>query len=231
MKKYLGIVISITSLGVLYAADFTHYQNIVPIQEIKVNQPAIVQITNPDSLGAYILINDKGDLVPQQLETNRTVKIVPPIEVEACRGACVSALQIADGDERTTFDFPLLSKGIQKGKITILYKNPIETDAIIFHTTGDSYMPTSFTLTIDGKHILNTTEGGRVKFPKMLAKDVEIEFDYNQPIRFTEVGIGSDKEEEVTTMMRFVYQPGIKYGIIPNYRGFLTTGFHPVLHL
>ena len=216
MKKYLAIVAITTSFSFLYAADLSRYQNVVPIEEIKVNQPAIVQVTNPDQSGSYIITTNSGEVIPQQFETLRKVKIIPPVHVEACTSTCVPAPSIADSDERTTFDFPLLSSGGQKGKIIIVYKNSKETNAVVFRTTGDSYMPTSFTLTVDGNRILNTISGGVAKFPKMSAKKVEIEFDYYQPIRFTEVGIGSDKEEEVTNLIRFVYQPGTKYLLYKN---------------
>jgi hypothetical protein len=69
---------------------------------------------------------------------------------------------------------------------------------------------------IDGKRILNTTQGGMAKFPKMMAQRVEIEFEYTQPIRFTEVGVGSNKEEEITSSLRFVYQPKESYILYTN---------------
>jgi hypothetical protein len=68
-------------------------------------------------------------------------------------------------------------------------------------------MPTSFQLTVDGKRVLNTIQGSQAVFPKMSAQNVEIAFEYTQPIRFKEVGVGTVTREEVKNMIRFVYLP------------------------
>lgn len=209
MKKNIILVLSFSSFAVCFAGDVSQYQNIRDINEIKVTQPTIVEIRNLDQSGNYMVTNDKGSVVQQQSQGVK--KSIPPEQVEACTNVCASAPALADNNESTTFDFPLLSSGIQKGKIKIVYAKPLMTDSIMFRVTGDSYMPTAFTLMINGKRILNTTEGGSARFPRMIAQSIEVEFDYNQPIRFTEVGVGSN--DEVSNVVRFVYQPETKYSL------------------
>jgi hypothetical protein len=211
MKKYVYSLIVISSLSFCSASDLSSYKNVRLIQELNVTQPAIVEITKLNQSDNYLVTNDKGESVPQQLQVIRKIKLIPPSQVEGCTNVCVDAYSLADEDERTTFDFPLLSDGPQHGKIKIVYAKPIETSSVVFRTTRDSYMPNAFTLVIDGKRILNTIQGGSAMFPKMMAQKVEIEFEYSQPIRFTEVGVGSLREEEVLSTLRFVYQPKMKY--------------------
>ena len=211
MKKYIGIILVVSSFAICSALDLTKYQNVQFVKEVNVTQPSVAEITNLSRLGNYIITNDKGEAVEQQSLTVVRSVVIPPQQAEGCLDTCINAQTLADGNTNTTFDFPLASQGVQHGKIKIVYAKPLETDSIVFETTGDSYVPTAFTLMIDGKRILNTMQGRSAKFPKMMAQSIEISFDYNQPIRFTEVGVGLNKEESVTNSLRFVYQPKVKY--------------------
>ena len=213
-KNLLTSLIALLTLSVYtlcFAVDLTGYKNRVNVQVISVSQPTIVEIQNLSQSGNYVVTDDRGVVIEQQMQLVRKSKIIEPEQVEACTTVCKSARELADGNTATTFDFPLNAQGAHKGKIKIVYAKPLATDAITFRTTVDSYMPNTFTLTIDGKQVLNTMSGGSARFPKMFARIVEIEFWYNQPIRFTEVGVGVDKEEEVSSSVRFVYQPNTTY--------------------
>lgn len=211
MKKYILVSLIFTSFAVSFASDLTQYKNVRLIQEGRFIQPTIVQISNLSQMGDYVVTDDTGKYIEQQSQTTKTSNIILPTDVQGCTTSCKNAITLADGNVDTTFDFPLLSSGLQKGKIKIMYASPLETDSIVFQTTQDSYMPTAFTLMIDGKRILNTIQGGRAHFPKMMAQNIEIEFEYAQPIRFTEVGVGFNKVEHVSGVVRFVYQPHQKY--------------------
>lgn len=213
MKKYIILALSISTLTSCFALDLTRYQNVQFIQTIPVLQPTIVEIINLNKLGNYVVVDDKSEPVPQQIQIVKNTKIIPPLQAEGCTNICKNASSLTDGQAETTFDFPLISGGIQKGKIKITYAKPLETDSVVFQTTNDSYMPTVFTLMIDGKRILNTMQGGSARFPKMMAQSIDIEFEYSQPIRFTEVGVGLNKEENVTSSVRFVYQLKMKYSL------------------
>lgn len=213
MKKYILTGLIISSFTWCFAADLTRYKNVEFVENLTVTQPTIVEITNLSNLGNYVVTDDNGNYIEQQSQTIRKSKIILPLQAEGCINICKNAITLADGNLDTTFDFPLQSAGIQKGKIKIIYAKPLETDSILFQTTSDSYAPTVFTLVIDGKRVLNTMQGGSAHFPKMIAQSIEIEFDYDQPIRFTEVGIGFNKEEMVTNTVRFVYQPNTKYAL------------------
>jgi hypothetical protein len=212
MKKVIQLLmlgaIVLGTYNVSYAADLTGYKNKRPIQVISPSQPTIVEIKNLSQSGNYVVTDDTNKAIEQQSLTVRQRKIIPPQQVEACTTTCTNATALADGDDATTFDFPLLSKGTQKGKIKIVYAKPLMTDTVVFRTTSDSYMPQAFTLMIDGKAVLNTISGDSAHFPKMEATTVEIEFTYDQPIRFTEVGVGLNTEEDVSSV---VYQPNTKY--------------------
>lgn len=212
MKKYLiSTSVLLFTLTACYAADLSLYKNVAPVTPSFVTQPTITEIQNIPYTSNFILLDDKGVAVEQQSQTVKKSKVVPPTNIEACTDTCVSAPALADGNTNTTFDFPLLSSGIQKGRITITYAKPLTTSSLAFRTTGDSYVPTAFTLTVDGKRVLNTLQGTSARFPEMTAKSIVIEFEYNQPIRFTEVGVGSILEEDVSTSLRFVRQPGNQY--------------------
>jgi hypothetical protein len=158
-----------------------------------------------------VVANDKGEAVEQQYVTDRRTSVELPLSVEACMQKCVNAQALADANPSTTFDFPLTTSGVQKGTITITYAKPLTTDRVTFTTTSDSYMPTSFQLTIDGKRVLNTIQGSQAMFPMQSAQKVVIAFEYSQPIRFREVGVGTVTHEEIHNMIRFVYQPGVTY--------------------
>ena len=212
MKKYIiGALILVCIHGVGFAADLTRYQQMYVLEELPVTQPAITQLSNLDPNKIYVVATDKGQTVEQQFQTTRAVRIIQPTSVEACTSSCTQANTLADSDQNTTFDFPLATSGSQKGTIKIVYAKPLETNQIVFETTRDSYMPSEFTLMIDGKRILNTIQGSAATFPKMMAQSIVIEFSYNQPIRFREVGVGFNREEVVNNMIRFVYQPSTKY--------------------
>ncbi len=215
MKKYIGTLLLLSSFVVSFAqtkvSDLSLYKHVQFIKVLEVEQPAIVEIQNLNQSGNYIVIDDNGEAIQQQSQTIRETKIIPPLRVEGCTSTCSDAEALLDGNEETTFDFALSSSGVQRGRIKIVYANPLETDSVVFRATRDSYMPTSFTLMIDGERILNTIQGGSARFPKMMTQTVDIEFEYNQPIRFTEVGVGLNKEEEVSNVVRFVYQPKMKY--------------------
>lgn len=212
MKKFVVVVAILVSLSAIAsAADLSRYVEMREIQKIDVTQPAIVQLSNLDSTRVYVVATDKGETVPQQFQTTRKTTVILPTRVEGCISKCVDAQTLADSDMNTTFDFPLETSGTQKGVIKIMYAKPLATDKIVFQTTSDSYMPSSFRLMIDGKRILNTIQGSVVTFPMMNAQNVEIEFEYTQPIRFREVGVGTVTEEKVNNMIRFVYQPGTQY--------------------
>lgn len=211
MRKYIIAGLFVASISSCFADDLSRYQNMQLVKVVQVKQPVVAEINNLSSTSSYVLADSLGKYVEQQVQVIHTSAIVLPRKAEACMDVCRNAVALADGKEDTTFDFPLLSNGIQKGVIKIEYAKPLLTDSITFETTGDSYMPNAFMLMIDGKRILNTMEGRSAHFPKMMAQNIEIQFDYNQPIRFTEVGVGFNKEEHVSTSLRFVYQPGIKY--------------------
>lgn len=216
MKKYISMALVCSSFAVCFAVDLSRYQDVQFMQDLNVVQPSIVEITNLNQLGNYIVTDNDGNVIQQQSQIVRKSSVVSPLKVDGCTSTCKDASLLADGRTDTTFDFPLISSGIQKGKIKIVYAKPLLTDSVVFQTTRDSYMPTAFTLMIDGKRILNTIQGGSARFPKMMAQNVEIEFEYNQPIRFTEVGVGLNREETVTSQVRFVYQPGTKYLFYTN---------------
>lgn len=218
-KNILGVffILGIHVTSYAYSADLSLYQNIQKIQPLTVTQPAIVQVSHLDPSHVYVIATDKGEVIEQQFQTIRKTNVIMPIRVEACMQTCVQALTLADVKQDTTFDFPLITEGLQKGVIKITYAKLLETDRVIFQTTNDSYVPSSFKLMIDGKLVLNTIQGSVVKFPKMKAKNVEISFEYAQPIRFREVGIGSVTEDEVNNMIRFVYQPEARYILYEGY--------------
>lgn len=209
MRKSIILAVSVSAIVTCFAGGITEYKNIGTISGINVTQPTIVEIKNLNKDGNYIIVNENSSSTQQQFQTVK--KVIPPQKVEACTNKCVEAPTLADGNENTTFDFPLISNGLQQGRIRINYNSPVLTDSVVFRTTSDSYMPTSFTLVIDGKRILNTIQGSRAMFPRMMAGNIEIEFMYNQPIRFTEVGVGSNLEE--VSNVRFIYQPKGKYSI------------------
>ena len=212
MKKYtLASIFLIGIFSTCFAADLSRYQNVRHVEELKVTQPAIVELSRLDSSRVYVVATLQGETIQQQFQTIRTTRVILPTKVEACMTVCTPALALADTNQDTTFDFPLTTVGTQKGVIKITYAKPLVTDRIVFQVTGDSYMPNAFTLMIDGKRILNTIEGSAAKFPQMSAQNVEIAFEYSQPIRFREVGVGVTTEEDVNNMIRFVYQPNTEY--------------------
>ena len=211
MKKLIVAFLSFGLLTCVYGADISRYKQVQTMESASVTQPAIAEVVGLNVSTVYIVTNDKGESVPQQFMTSTTVRVIQPESVQACTTSCVKAPQIADVDERTTFDFPLYESGVQKGSIKIVYAKPISTDRIDFLTTGDSYLPNVFTLVIDGKRVLNTMSGRSARFPMMQAKSIEIQFEYSLPIRFTEVGVGIVTEETVRSTIRFVYQPGTTY--------------------
>lgn len=210
-KQYVIVAACILSVGLCFGLDLTNYQRVQKINEVTVTQPAIAQISNLTSSSNYVVTKVNGEVVPQQSEIIRKTIILQPERVVACMTTCQPAPSIADGNEATHYDFILSSSGIQKGRIEIVYREPVETNSIVFSTTEDSYLPTAFTLVIDGKLVLNKTEGRSAVFPLITAKSIEINFEYSQPIRFTEVGVGSIKKEELTKSIRFVYEPQTKY--------------------
>lgn len=216
MKRYLISALVLASVTQCFAFDITRYQDIQRIKNISVSQPAIVEINGLPYNSTYFLATDKGEAVQQQFQSTRKTKIVQPKQVVACIKDCNNAPSLADADESTTFDFPLVTSGVQNGTIKIVYAEPLETDTIVFRTTSDSYIPSTFTLTIDGKRVLNTMYGTQARFPKMKAQIIEIAFDYNQPIRFMEVGVGTVEKEVVTNAIRFVYQPNTSYVLYQN---------------
>lgn len=231
MKKSIFFGLVIASLMSCYAEDITRYQNVYVIKNSNVKQPAISEIKNLHSLGNYVIVDGEGKYIQQQSQTVYTSEVILPLQAEGCTDTCKNALPLADGSLDTTFDFPLNSSGVQKGSIAIKYAKPLLTDSITFKTTSDSYMPTAFTLTIDGKRILNTIDGGSARFPRMTAQNIEIQFEYTQPIRFTEVGVGFNKDEKALTSVRFVYQPGQTYTLYtdsPLGREFIPS---PVVNL
>lgn len=218
MKKYTAFSLSLFSTVIFCFAlpsssqyDVSSYKNIQKIEKVTVLQPVIAEIIDLSQNTNYVVLDENKKPIQQQFQTTRKVKFIPPNSVIACTSSCKEAAMLADDDERTTFDFILSKNGIHHGKIKITYAKPIETSSVIFKTTQDSYSPTAFTLIVDGKTVLNTMEGKSAHFPRMFAKDVEIDFDYTQPIRFTEVGVGSVKEEQVENYIRFVYQPNASY--------------------
>lgn len=211
MKKFYWSLICVSSITFCYAFDVSSYTTVAPVTQLPVSQPSVVEINNLSRQANYALVDSHGDAVPQQFRVITRSTLVPPESVLGCMSTCSDARTLVDGDESTTFDFPLMSQGTQKGSIKIVYAKPLTTDSVVFRTTSDSYMPNAFTLVIDGKPILNTIEGGSAKFPMMSAKTVEISFTYTQPIRFTEVGVGLVKEEVVTSSVRFVYLPKETY--------------------
>lgn len=214
MKKYtLASILLIGVFSACSAADLSRYQSVRHIEDLKVMQPAIVELSYLDQSRIYVVATEQGETIQQQFQTIRTTTVILPTKVEACITTCTSALALADTRQDTTFDFPLTTSGTQKGVIKITYAKPLVTDRIVFQVTGDSYMPNAFTLMIDGKRILNTIEGSAAKFPRMSAQNVEITFEYTQPIRFREVGVGFTTEEKINNMIRFVYQPGTKYNL------------------
>lgn len=211
MKILSFFGICIASFSFCFAQDLTRYKHVQDIESITVNQPTVVEIKDLNILGNVVVTDSKGAYIEQQFQVVHSSDVILPKSVEACMTTCESAIALADGNTETTFDFSLKKSGTQKGKITIQYSEPLETDSVVFKTTSDSYMPTAFTLIIDGKRILNTIEGGSAHFPRMSAQNIEIEFEYNQPIRFTEVGVGFNKNEKSMGVVRFVYLQGMKY--------------------
>lgn len=211
MKYIFTTLLAVSTFTVCFSADLTRYQARYDLPVVVVQQPAIAQIAHLDQSRTYIVVNGKGEAVQQQFFTERKKTTLLPSSVEACIVSCTPASALADNNQNTTFDFPLASNGVQKGIITIVYAKPIETDSVVFRTTGDSYMPNAFTLVIDGKRVLNTISGSSVHFPIMTAQKVEIEFEYTQPIRFREVGVGVAYDIEENNMIRFVYMPETTY--------------------
>ncbi len=211
MKKISIIGVCISTFSLCFAQDITLYKNVQDIQTLKVAQPTVVEIKDLDVSGNIVVTDSNGKYIEQQFQVVTTSNVITPKRVQGCTTVCKSAIELADNNLETTFDFPLVTSGVQKGKITIEYAKPLETDTLTFSTTEDSYIPTAFSLVIDGKRILNTMEGGSAHFPRMTAQVVEIEFEYTQPIRFTEVGVGFNKEEKSMGVVRFVYLQGMSY--------------------
>lgn len=213
MKKYSIAFLVLWSTVTCFAFNITAYKNKALLDTVVVSQPTLVEIKNLNQEREYVITDDTNIPIEQQSMVIRKSVVIEPIQVEACTLTCVSGKALADGDIDTTFDFPIRGVGLERGRIVIVYAKPLTTDSIVFRTTRDSYAPTVFTLTVDGKPVLNTISGGSARFPKMEAQKIEIEFAYNQPIRFTEVGVGTLTEEEITSTARFVYMPGKTYQI------------------
>lgn len=214
MKKFVILCLLIPTL--VYAADdVSSFRTVRSIDELSVTRPTVVEISGITSASGYAIVDDTGEIVPTQQHVNRM--FISPTQVIACTGVeCTPAPNLSDNDSSSTFDFPLLAEGIHKGKITIVYANPLLTNSFFFRATQDSYMPTSFSLSIDGKRVLNRLSGDQAVFPEMMAQKIEVEFDYYQTLRFTEVGAGANFEE--SNKLRFVYEPGRRYSLYTDSR-------------
>jgi hypothetical protein len=216
MKKLLLLALLLPA--VVYAAEELYsFRTIRTIGEINATKPTIVEISGVTSSSGYAVVDDTGKEVPIQERVNRI--FIAPTQVTACAGAgeCVPAQALSDNSEATTFDFPLLTQGLNRGKITIVYARPLLTNSFFFHATRDSYLPTSFSLVVDGKRVLNSLSGDRAVFPQMMAQKIEVEFEYYQTLRFTEVGAGANFEE--SNKIRFIYEPGRSYVLYTDARG------------
>ncbi len=211
MKKIFLILSVGLVIGSAYALDLSRYQYVEELSSPSITQPAIEEVSGLLSGVVYVVTNASGTPVEQQFVTTRKVRVIAPRKVTACSASCEEAPALLDGSSATTYDFSLNDTGTQHGRIVIDYAKPLETDAVVFTPTQDSYLPNSFVLTIDGKRVLNTIYGSAAKFPKMSAQHVEIDFEYSQPLRLSEVGVGMVTEVEESSFIRFVYQPGEKY--------------------
>lgn len=222
MKKIILFALLIPTIA--YGAfDVSSFQTVRTIEEKSVKQPTVVEIKGIPSSSGYVVTDREGNAVPLTQQVYKT--FIAPMEVIACAMQCASALELVDNDMATTFDFPLWTKGKHTGKISITYAKPIVTNSIIFNTTNDSYTPSSFSLVIDGKRILNSILGNRAMFPQMMAEKIEVEFEYEQSMRFTEVDAGSNFEEN--NIIRFVYEPNKTYKLYTNAARSFQSGGSP----
>lgn len=202
----LILVAPVYALTPALPADTSSFRTMRFVEPKSVAQPTVVELKDVPSSYGYMIVNSDGYSV--SIVQKRNAMFIAPLEVTACTSVCASAPTLADNTD-STFDFPLQSAGESKGKISIVYAEPLVTNSIVFDATRDSYLPKTFMLFIDGKRILNSASGNRVLFPEMSAKSIEVQFTYTQPIRFTEVGVGAAFKESQS--IRFVYQPGETY--------------------
>ena len=137
-KTTLTGILFLGTLAYVYAADVTLYKSLKEITPITVTQPAVVEIANLSQRGDYVITQEDGTSVPQQINIVRKTRVSIPQKVEACMSTCTEALALADGNESTTFDFTLLSSGVQRGRITVVYAKALETNQVVFKTTRDT---------------------------------------------------------------------------------------------
>ncbi len=211
----VAIVTLLGFVSSVYATDdmsyLSSYKTSSFLEEKQVTIPTIMELGAVSS--PFIIIDSDNQKVPVHGST-KEVNLLPET-VLACKESsyCSQEVLLLDRDQTTWFDFQLEHDGLNKGSIRIVYSNPITTNKVIFETTKDSYTPDSFSLYADGVLVLSNSKIDTV-FPQMTAKEFLIRFNYDKPIRFTEVGVGYD----ITTAsaVRFVYLPGKKYTIYTN---------------
>lgn len=226
MKK-AALLLAFLPYAVYGAFDTSLFKTVYVIESQNVQQPIIAEIQNVTTSSGYAIVDNEGTIIPSQVKREKTS--IAPLSVTACTTTCTPAPALSDNTTGTTFDFPLSTTGTHVGKISIVYTEPVTTNSIVFATTNDSYIPNAFSLVIDGKHILNSISGNRAFFPMMTAKRIDIEFTYEQPIRFTEVGVGANFEEVNT--IRFVYEPGKTYQLFTAASGYGTAVPRPSIDL
>ena len=214
-KIYTILLLSISLFSITFAEgniDFSKYKNILILEKLSISVPTVVDLINEDDKGIsnFIIIDNNGSTT--QMQQRFIDKIKLPLFVNVCiNDKCKNDNNAFDGEYMTTTDFRLEKKGTNIGKIIVEYNNPITTNNIYFKTTDDSYRPDRFNLYSDGQLILSNMNSDENNFPSITGKRFEIIFDYDRPIRFTEVGVGYNIKNRQE--IRFLYLPNKDYKI------------------
>ena len=239
MKKLINIIILLTSITLISAQEINknttsetiqnndyqtiiqNYRNITELEKLNVSAPTVVSINagemdfiNKD-LSDFVLVNTTNKEYKNiKIETNTINKVINPIYTEVCQEEkCVNDKNIFDRDYKTYTDFKLNKKGLNRGRIIVKYNKPLSTQEVFFQVDSNSYKPETFDLYVDGQLILSDARSNTL-FPQITGQTFEIRFTYNNPIRFTEVGVGYNYNNKKN--VKFLYEPKGNYKIYYN---------------
>lgn len=223
-------LVSLPLVGLAWGGDATlaAYRSFLEVEPAQSTIPTVVQVPLPPDATKVLVYEEQSQSFIESMIENRYV-INDPVtyqlsEVSSTDGIRGDLNNLLDNNPDTAVDFIVGGKSIESSSVFLLESDhPVSVSEFSFGTGKNSILPSGFSI-YSIKNRQDTVEEGElifqstyvnnlVKFPVRRGQFWLIVFNYEQPIRLTDLDMGPVETSTRVDNVRFLALPNMTYRV------------------
>jgi Thrombospondin type 3 repeat len=199
----------------LVQSAFRYYESVSPV----LSKPTVVEVPFDQksfSIPVFAVFNvDTKEFEPSQISIRKS-----DTKVYITGGGEVSIPStINDNNYSTYFEFPVYGNQTFSTTLNFNFEKPVDASSLNFTLDNNVALPQAISIYAEvegGERAVLTSvrpTSGNISFPRTTSNRWQVNFDYVQPLRISEIKINDLSITDQVRGLRFLAQPGAKYEI------------------